>query len=211
MGDSDLLARETARRYSGPEALLTYKDYRKTPPGQRYELVEGVLRRVNAPSIPHQVISQRLEQLLLGQLQGPGKGRVLQAPVDVVFSEHDVVQPDLLFITSDRLGIITDANVQGAPDLVVEILSRSTEQWDGQTKRGLYARYGVREYWLVDPESQTVEVTSLGGSELVTAGVYGAGTAVESPLLPGIQVEVGALFCELQTAGSGGVGQPLSG
>lgn len=206
MSDSDLLARETARRYSSPEALLTYEDYRKTPPGQRYELVEGVLRRVDAPSIPHQVISQRLEQLLLGQLQGQCKGRVLQAPVDVVLSQHDVVQPDLLFIASDRLEIITEANVQGAPDLIVEILSGSTELWDRRTKRGLYAKYGVREYWLVDQESQTVEVASLDGSELITAGIFEVGTALESPLVPEIQVQVAALFSELQVARSGGAG-----
>jgi Uma2 family endonuclease len=152
---------------------------------------------MDAPSISHQVISQRLEQLLLDQLQTPGKGRVLQAPVDVVLSEHDVVQPDLLFIASDRKEIITKANVQGAPDLIVQILSRSTEQWDRRTKRGLYAKHGVREYWLVDPESQTVEVASLDGAELVTAGVFPGGARLESSLAPEVQVEVGVLFCEL--------------
>ncbi len=199
MKDPDLSIRETARAYPAGERLLTYDDYRKTPPGQRFELVEGVLRRMDAPTTVHQDVSRRLERLLFDQLQARGRGRIYRAPVDVVLSNHDVVQPDLLFVTADRLEIITRANVQSTPDLVIEVLSPSTTRWDRETKRGVYAKFGAREYWLVDPDLETVEVSSLAVSSpepavLVTTGVYAAGTRVESRLLPELVIEVAELF-----------------
>lgn len=163
MQDLGKLARETARRYSANHGLLTYEDYRETPPGERYELVEGALRRMDAPTIAHHDVAQRLERLLYDQLQATGRGKVCRAPVDVVLSSHDVVQPDLMFVAADNIGIVGRANISGAPDLVVEILSASTAQWDRQTKRRLYAQYGVREYWLVDIEAGTVEVAGPAG------------------------------------------------
>lgn len=199
MKDSDFSIRETPKTYSAHERLLTYEDYRKTPPGSRFELVEGVLRRMDAPTTVHQDVLRRLERLLFDQLQATGRGRVYRAPVDVVLSNHDVVQPDLLFVTAIRLGTITRANVLGAPDLVVEVLSPSTTQWDRQTKRRVYAKFGTREYWLVDTEAQTVEVTSLKvaapeTTELLTAGVYADGARLESPLLPELMIEAAILF-----------------
>lgn len=199
MKDSELIIRETAQKCSANQRLLTYDDYRKTPPGQRFELVEGVLRRMDAPTILHQDVLQRLWLQLYGQLQARGKGRVYHAAVDVLLSDHNVVQPDLLYVKADRLGIIGQANVSGAPDLVVEILSPTTERWDRQVKRQLYERYGVREYWIVDTGSQTVEVMSLEDKpmkrpEMVTVGVFRAGSTIESPLLPEVVIEVTGLF-----------------
>jgi Uma2 family endonuclease len=199
MKESDFSVRETAHRYPDHARLLTYEDYRKTPPGQRYELVEGVLRRMDAPTTVHQDVLRRLERRLYDQLQATGRGRIYQAPVDVVLSNHDVVQPDLLYVAADRLNIITRANVVSAPDLVVEVLSPSTTQWDRQTKRRVYAKYGAREYWLVDTEAETVEVAALVAqtpepAELQTTGVHAAGDRVRSQLLPEIVIEVAELF-----------------
>ena len=84
------------------------------------------------------------------------------APFDVVLSDTDVVQPDILFVSNERMGIVTEDNIQGAPDLVIEILSPSTAERDRTFKRSLYARHGVREYWLVDPDARSVEVLVLG-------------------------------------------------
>ncbi len=170
-----------------------------TPPGQRFELVEGVLRRMDAPTISHHDVSRRLERLLCDQLEETGRGKVYRMPVDVVLSNHDVVQPDLLFVAAGRLGIIGRANITGAPDLVVEILSPSTAQWDRRTKRQVYAKFGCKEYWLVDTEAQTVEVTSLGlagpgAPELSTTGLYGAGSRIESRRVPDLVIEVAGLF-----------------
>lgn len=198
MKDTNPHVHDTAQKHPANQRLLTYDDYRKTPPGQRFELVEGVLRRMDAPTISHHDLSRRLERLLYDQLESTGRGRVFRAPVDIVLSNHNVVQPDLLFVASDRLETVGRANIAGAPDLAVEILSPSTERWDRHTKRQLYAKYGVREYWLVDLESQTVEVMSLTmasqGAELTSVGIYGIGSRVRSPLLPEIVIEVAGLF-----------------
>ena len=191
--DSDML-RETAPEYIPNSIRLTYEDYCRMPSGQRYELVEGGLRVVPSPSVAHQEISKRLERALLEWIEDRNLGKVYNAPIDVVLSEHDVVQPDILYVSQERLGIIKEANIQGAPDLVVEILSHSLAEWDRATKRRLYARYGVREYWLVDPEAKTIEVTANNGRELVTLQVYSSGTTLTSPLLPDFALDVDKLF-----------------
>jgi len=180
--------KEAAARYPSGKTRLTYEDYRQLPAGLRYELVEGDLRMMSSPGTRHQEISKRLLGLFLEQIEKKGLGKVYQAPYDVILSEHNVVQPDLLFVSRDRLGIITPENVQGAPDLVVEILSESTQRWDRETKRRIYARYGVREMWIVDPAAEIVEVAAHNVDNLVTAGIYGPGTDVSSPLLPQIKL-----------------------
>lgn len=189
-----------APRDAGRKVLLTYEDYCRTPDGVRYELVEGDLRMTPSPSVSHQEVSKRLIMLLVERLERRGKGKVHHAPCDVVLSQHNVLQPDLLFVSKERLGILGKAAIEGPPDLVVEILSESTERWDRVTKRSVYARFGVRELWLVDPEAKTIEVASLvtsgGEPELATVGLYPAGTMARSPLVPEFEVNVSELFAE---------------
>ncbi|HAC17739.1 MAG TPA: hypothetical protein DCF78_04080, partial [Dehalococcoidia bacterium] len=115
-------------------------------------------------------------------------------PMDVVLSDHDVFQPDISFISNNRLHIIGDRNIQGAPDLVIEILSPSTETRDRDIKLEQYLRFGVREYWLIDPKERTLEVLKAGDTEFETVRVYSEGTTATSPILEGIQVEVDRLF-----------------
>lgn len=194
MSDSHLI-RETAPAYvtkGGPR--LTYEDYCRAPAGLRYELVEGDLRMTPSPSTIHQKISGRLEKVLREWVEGHELGEVYYAPTDVVLSEHNVVQPDILYITRERLGIIKEANIQGAPDLVVEILSPNSLEWDRVTKRHLYAKYGVREFWVVDPEGRTIEVAVLREGELATLQVYPVGAMLVSPLLPGFQMPIDQVF-----------------
>ena len=123
-------------------------------------------------------------------------GEVYQAPCDVVLSHYDVVQPDIFFVSRDRLGIVGKANVTGAPDLMIEILSESTRDWDRVSKRRIYSLYGVREMWIVDPDAKTVEVAARKGSSLETACVYHVGETATSVILANLQVEVGPLFPE---------------
>ncbi|MEW6399503.1 MAG: Uma2 family endonuclease, partial [Bacillota bacterium] len=139
-------------------------------------------------------ISGRLEKMLREWVEEQHLGEVYDAPTDVVLSEHNVVQPDIFYISRERLGIIKVANIQGAPDMVVEILSPNSLEWDRVTKRHLYAKYGVREFWVVDPEGRTIEVTVLRGRELATLQVYPTGTTLVSPLLPGLQVPIDQVF-----------------
>ena len=172
---------------------FTYRDYLLLPEGDRRELIEGDFYVVPAPSFRHQIISRNLGTLLWEFVRGEGLGQVVWAPTDVVLSLESVVQPDILFISNERRGIITEDNVSGAPDLVVEILSPSTAERDRELKRTLYARYGVREYWIVDPEDSSVEVMVLEEAGLVSARRYTSGQ-VEPPLLPGLAIPLGEIF-----------------
>ena len=172
---------------------FTYRDYLLLPEGDRRELIEGDFYVVPAPSFRHQIISRNLGTLLWEFVRGEGLGQVVWAPTDVVLSLESVVQPDILFISNERRGIITEDSVSGAPDLVVEILSPSTAERDRELKRTLYARYGVREYWIVDPEDSSVEVMALEEAGFVSARRYTSGQ-VESPLLPGLAIPLGEIF-----------------
>jgi Uma2 family endonuclease len=119
------------------------------------------------------------------------------SPLDVVLSPHDVVEPDLLFVGSDQLDVLTLKNVQGAPALVVEVLSRGTRKTDEQVKRRLFARVGVREYWLVDPELDLIKVSRRGedGSFRRVAELTAEdGDTLTSPLLPGFSLALSAFF-----------------
>ncbi len=175
---------------------FTYEDYKSLPESEvkRYELVGGELEMVPAPDWFHQSILRALFKLLDQYVEERGLGEVRFAPLDVVLSEEDVVQPDLLYIARERLGLVREGAVQGAPDLIVEILSPATAQRDRTYKRTLYARHGVKEYWLVDPDSQTVEVLTLGARGYRRAGLYQREATLESPLLPGLQIPLDQIF-----------------
>ena len=147
-----------------------------------------------APTIKHQRISRHLYSSLDAFARSKGLGEVWYAPCDVVLSRHDVAQPDLFFVSTARAHIVTERNVQGAPDLIVEILSASTADWDRGYKQHLYAIHGVREYWLVDPDAELVEVLVLGDAGYETAGVYRADDTITSHLLEDLSIPVNDVF-----------------
>ena len=132
-----------------PIVKFTYQDYLNTSEDKRYELLDGDLFTIATPGELHQSVSAQLGWRLVQFASEDNSGRVYHAPFDVVLSDTDVVQPDLLFVSNERDHIITPENIQGAPDLVVEILSSSTATRDRTFKRTLYARHGVKEYWMV--------------------------------------------------------------
>ncbi|NPV79697.1 MAG: Uma2 family endonuclease [Firmicutes bacterium] len=189
------MVKETAVQYYTADLRLTYEDYCRMPSGERYELVEGDLRKMTpAPSVFHQKVSGRIEKALWRWVEDRDLGEVYHAPIDVVLSEHNVFQPDVLYISRERLGIIKEAYIGGAPDLVVEILSPSTAELDRVTKRQIYSRYGVREFWIVDPDGRSIEVAAHNGRELATVQVYPLGTILESPLLNGFRLKIDEVF-----------------
>lgn len=145
-------------------APTTWEDVLRMPDdGNRYEFIGGRLYMTPAPVIRHQRISGRLHSALLRVLEHPGHGEVFYAPVLVEFpGTGDRVQPDILFVSHERRGIIAEKAVLGAPDLVVEILSPSTAHRDRGIKLDLYARCGVREYWIVDPTEDVVDAWRFG-------------------------------------------------
>ena len=173
---------------------LTYDDYLKIPDEERYELIEGELYMVPAPDFSHQIISRNIEFLLWDFVKKHSLGIVVDAPVDVVLTPEDVLQPDILFISNERRHIITKKNVNGAPDLVIEILSPSTQERDKIVKRGLYARHGVREYWIVDPEAKKVEVMIPGNKGFNLHGIFLLEDILSSPLIAGFSLPLKEVF-----------------
>ena len=179
---------------------FTYEDYKSLPEtmDRRYELMDGELCLMPAPTTTHQFISQNIEFLLVQHARATRCGRVLDAPVDVVLlgesSRRDVVQPDIVFICSARAGIVTAAEVTGAPDLVVEVLSRSSEERDRGYKKTLYERNGVREYWIVDAEQESIEVLCLGAAGFEAPTRYRPGDELVSTVLPDLRVPLVEVF-----------------
>jgi Uma2 family endonuclease len=176
---------------------LTYEDFCTLPTdGKRHELVDGEHFMSPAPSLRHQGILGRLFVALQLFLREHPLGVAFIAPVDVVLSDFNVVEPDLVFVSAARAGTLTEANIQGAPDLVVEILSEPTRRHDLQTKRRLYERFGVREYWVVDPVLDTVMVFHLSGVRLERSAelTLEAGAVLASAVLPGFELPLAAIF-----------------
>jgi Uma2 family endonuclease len=176
---------------------LTYEDYLLfSDDGKRHELIQGDHYMTPAPSTKHQKVSRNLVAALWTFVRQRRLGEVLEAPCDVVLSDEDVVQPDLLFVSAERASVITEANVQGLPDLIVEILSDTTRKKDEVTKRKLYERFGVNEYWIVDPELETVKVFRLSGHQYARTAELSveARDVLTTPLLPDFNLPLVELF-----------------
>ena len=178
-----------------PAVKFTYEDYRHTPEDQRYELLDGELIMAPAPNLGHQRIDAKLGWRLAQFVEERDLGEVFSAPCDVVLSNTDVVQPDLLFVSNERAHLLLGGdNVLGAPDLVVEILSPSTAGRDRTLKRSLYAKHGVKEYWLVDPDARTVTVLRLEERAFEVESIYGEGQTMASPSLVGFTADLNEIF-----------------
>lgn len=178
---------------------LTYEDYVLFPEdGKRHEIIDGDHYVTPAPNVKHQRVSFNLSKLFAVYLDKTRVGLALSAPCDVVLSDRDVVQPDLLFVSKARAAIVTEKNIQGPPDLVVEIVSETTRKTDEVLKRHLYERHGVQEYWIVDPEIEAVKVYRTTENGYVRAAdlTREAGESIASPLLPGLDVPLAELFAD---------------
>ena len=183
------------------DTRLTVDDFMLFPDdGRRHEIIDGVHYVTPSPVTRHQAISGRLHLSLGNFLEAhPQTGRAFFAPFDVIFTRWDVVEPDLLVIAGDQLDILTDKNVQGAPAIVVEILSPGTRKVDEQIKRRLFDRGGVREYWLIDPELDLVKVYRRqddGTFPRVAELAREADDALTSPILPGWSLALGRLLAD---------------
>ena len=177
---------------------LTYDDFVRFPDdGLRHELIDGEHYVTPSPDTRHQQISGDLFALIWTYLEAHPVGRVFHAPFDVVFSNFDVVEPDLLYMSNERAArILTAANVQGVPELVVEIASPGTRRRDETIKRNLYERSGVSEYWVVDPELDVVRVYRRAGEEFARPVELSAqtGDVLTTSLLPGLELPLSRLF-----------------
>jgi Uma2 family endonuclease len=177
-----------------PAGSWTYEDLFSLPDdGRRYEIIEGELYEMPAPSWDHAVTIMNPILLLAPVVQALG-GRVLTAPLDVFFEGADPVQPDVVVLLPESAAIGAGRGVEGAPDLLIEVLSPSNRGHDVLTKRALYARAGVREYWVVDPESRAVEVLTLDRDAFHTVQRASGDDAVISSLLGDTTFPLAAIF-----------------
>ncbi len=174
---------------------MTYAEYCLLPDdGKRYELIEGALEVAAAPMTPHQRISMRLSGKLFAYVDERHLGEIFTAPTDILLGINTVVQPDVLFVSTERAAIITEKNIQGPPDLCIEILSPSTLLKDRYVKSVVYARHGVREYWIIDPDEQTVAVYTLSGGAFAAVQQAARTDTVHSSVVAGFALPVAALF-----------------
>lgn len=174
---------------------LTYEDYLLLPEdGNRYEILDGELNVTPAPTTKHQTVSGNLFALLHQYVREHRTGKVFSAPIDVVLDESTIVQPDIIFIGKEREGIITEKNVQGAPDLVIEILSPNTAKIDRLRKMQLYLRYEVKHYWLVDPDTETLEVYKLESGKYHVVGGFEKDNVFEPELFPGLKIKLSEIW-----------------
>ncbi|MBU0701411.1 Uma2 family endonuclease [bacterium] len=178
------------------EIKITYQDYKLLRDiDKRYEVMGGRLSMVPAPIPHHQQVSRRLERILEDFVIDNDLGEVFDAPCDVVLSETDVVQPDIFFISKERLYIINKTNIKGAPDLVIEILSPISAGRDTIIKKKLYADHRVKEYWIVDPKGKTIQIYSLVSNLYEIAGSYKEpDDIVKSELLKGLSFTLKEIF-----------------
>jgi Uma2 family endonuclease len=183
---------------NSPGVKLTYDDFLLFPDdGKRHELIDGEHYVTPSPNRKHQKVSLNISLRIGNWLEQHPIGQIYYAPFDVIFSTFDVVEPDLLYMSNERAAaVLTDDNVQGVPELVIEIGSPSTRQRDETIKRHLYERSGVSEYWVVDPEIDVVRVYRRGaeGFERPQELRADAGETLTTPLLPGLPLPLSRIF-----------------
>jgi len=175
------------RRHSTTK--LTYADYLRFPDdGLRHEIIDGEHYVTPSPATRHQRISRNLLHLIQTYLDTHQIGEVFAAPFDALLSDFDVVVPDLLYLSNERSRFLTSKNLQGPPDLVIEILSPSTKSRDMRLKRDLYERVGVREYWVVDSDQDRVEIFRRTADSFGPALIISRTGIITTPLLPDFEL-----------------------
>ncbi len=181
-----------------PGVKLTYEDFVRFPDdGLRHELIDGVHYMTPSPNMRHQEILGALHLLIGNWLEAHPVGRVFFAPFDVVFTNVDIVEPDLLYLSNARAeNALTPKHVRGVPELVVEIASPGTSKRDATIKRGLYERMGVTEYWIIDPAREVVRVHRHSGERFGAASEVSRETdaSLTTPLLTGLEIPLARLF-----------------
>jgi Uma2 family endonuclease len=171
------------------------KDYKLLPEGAPYQLIEGELVMTPSPTTFHQIVLGNLNEKIRAFVKEKGAGLVLFAPIDIYLDDENAFQPDLVFVSKQRRDITKDDGIHGAPDLVIEILSPSTAYYDMKKKYRIYEKFGVKEYWMVDPEMKSVDQFTLseGGKFLLSVSVAEQGV-VKSGVLDGFEVTLEDIF-----------------
>ena len=174
---------------------LSWEDIKDWPEYQgRTEIVDGELIMSPVPGGPHQEICTRLGARIFPFVEERNLGTFYSSPVHVVLAEHAHYEPDLCFISRDRLHIYKDPRVEGPPDLIIEVISESNRSHDTVVKFRDYERYGVREYWLVDPRDEHIRVFFLENGQYVLLGAFGRGDRIVSRVFAGFSLDPARVF-----------------
>jgi Uma2 family endonuclease len=183
---------ESIKKRVPQQTLLTYEDYARLTPADspNYELHKGKIITMPTPIPRHQLISSELHILLGSYVKINRLGKIIAAPMDTKFTEHDTVQPDLLFISTDRLHIIGEKKIEAAPDFIVEIKSPGNPPKEMIYKKKLYESCGVSEYWIIYPEKNTIEQYENQGNNFVQIGEFGLNDTINSFVIKDFQVKV---------------------
>ena len=185
----------TPARIPEGKIVLTSEDYVLLPNDRnRYELLEGELNVTPAPSTKHQTTSGNVFVLLAHYIKERDLGKLFHAPIDVILEPTSVLQPDLLFVSKARQQIITERAVEGAPDLVIEILSPGTSRTDRVTKAQIYARHTVPAYWIVDPEQEAIEIYLLEADGYRLTATLQGKTPAPAPPFQELEVAAAEIF-----------------
>lgn len=180
--------------------LVNRHDYEEMSEGPPYyQVIVGDLIMSPSPTPNHQDIVLEIAALIRNYLEKKPIGRVFVAPLDVFLDDYNIYQPDVIFISNERLDILTGKGVEGAPDLVVEILSPSTARLDKGAKRKKFAQTGVKELWLVAPETRTISIYLMDQDAEKPARTHGEKSVFESSLLPGLKFKAAVIFKNLSS------------
>jgi len=170
---------------------FSYQDYLALDDDKRYEIIDGELIEMwPSPNTIHQIYSRNIQYLLMTYVNKKKTGQVFNAPLDVRLDEYNVVQPDLIYISEKNKQIITEKNIQGAPDLMMEILSPSSFHHDQERKKALYERFGVLEYWIIDPANEVIEIVSHEIVQYILHAFVAEKGVAASKLLKGFKVDI---------------------
>ena len=173
----------------------SYEDYTALPnDGRRWEVIDGELEVNPAPVPRHQIVSRRLQFELMRVLEEPGIAQIFNAPIDLILSDGNILQPDLLVLSRDREHLISERGIEGPPNIVAEILSPSTKVLDQRVKKRTYARFSVPEYWIVDPVGGHVELFRLSADEYVLEQRFDRASVLITPSFGEVQIELAKVF-----------------
>jgi Uma2 family endonuclease len=174
---------------------MTVHDYTRLPEGPpHYQLVQGRFHMSPAPNRFHQQIVGQIYRTIANFLETHPLGTVYISPIDVYLTDIDVYQPDIAYVSKARAAILSDRGIEGAPDLLVEVLSPGTDALDKGTKRDIYARTGVKELWLVDPATLTVQIFGLQEDADTPRISYDSQAQITTPLIPGLVLRAAEVF-----------------
>jgi len=175
------------RNVATQEEKFTYQDYINFPDNRKqYQIIHGEVYMTPAPVPYHQSVLRKLGKILDEFVTRNNLGEIFFAPCDILLSNEDVVQPDIFFISKEKMSIITDRCIEGVPDLIVEITSPYTKKLDKILKKSLYETYKVKEYWVVDTDNKSIEMFFHTGNYYNSIGVYEIGDMVNSNLIKGL-------------------------